>query len=294
MMEDKKRPKPSKEQYLRFKELEKHMEPGEWNAEWMELYDACDWSPELIKEEEKCGLRTALGEEILPVAYDNIKLMESTMVEKGERVVVVQEDKWGVAIADGSGTWLVEPEFDYIGYPNDVTAVKKGDKWGVLNILSGDYLVQAECDMVFESNGFLFLNGIGSYMKDSKLGIITEEGDLTDAIFEGDIIADYDTISSVYDNNTVSKLLEEGVIKEEPSLLRGAAPRFNLWNMNMNTADLFVINVYIDVNYSAEDYAVVKKALKKLQRKTGVLKFRFIKPITIRTLPLHQETLHGK
>jgi len=100
---------------------------------------------------------------------------------------------------------------------------------------------------------------------------------ITDAIFEGDIIADYDTISSVYDNNTVSKLLEEGVIKEEPSLLRGAAPRFNLWNMNMNTADLFVINVYIDVNYSAEDYAVVKKALKKLQRKTGVLKFRFLK-----------------
>jgi len=183
-MEDEQRPKPTKEQYLRFKELEKEMEPGEWNDEWMELYDACDWSPELIKKGEKLGLKNALGEVILPEAYDNIKLMESTIVEKGERVVVIQDKKWGVVIADGNGTQIVEPQFDYIGYPNDLTVVKKGDKWGVLNISSGEYFLPPECDMVFENNGFIFLNGIASYVKDSKLGIFTEEGDLTDAIFE--------------------------------------------------------------------------------------------------------------
>lgn len=183
-MEEEQRPKPSQEQYIRFKELEKQMEPGEWNDEWMELYDAYDWSPELIKEGEKCGLKTVLDEVILPVIYDNVKLMESTIVEKGDRVVAIQNEKWGVAIADGNGTWLVAPEYDYIGYPNDFTAVKKDDKWGVLNISNGEFLVPLECDTVFENNGFLFLNGIGSYVKDGRMGILTEDGDLTDAVFE--------------------------------------------------------------------------------------------------------------
>jgi hypothetical protein len=183
-MEDELRPKPSPEEYHRFKELEKQMEPGEWNDEWMELYDARDWSPEIFKDGDKCGLKSALGEVILPAEYDNVKLLDSTIVENGDRVVAIQNGMWGVVIADGKGTWIVQPEFDYIGYPNDVTAVKKGDKWGVLNISRGKFIIPPECEMVFENNGFLFLNGIGTYLKNSKLGIITEEGDFTDAIFE--------------------------------------------------------------------------------------------------------------
>ncbi len=183
-MEDEKRPRPGPKEYQRFRELEQQMEPGEWNEEWMELYDAYNWSPELIKAGDKCGLKSLLGEVILPAEYDNVKLIDSTIVEKGDRIVAVQNSKWGVVIADGKGTWIVEPEFDFIGYPNDITSVQKGDKWGVLNISTGRFIVPLECDKVFDNNGFMFLNGIGYYMKDGKLGIITDEGDRTDALFD--------------------------------------------------------------------------------------------------------------
>ena len=183
-MEDEKRPKPDPETYRRFRELEKQMVPGEWDEEWVELYDAFDWSPELVKEGDKCGLKNSLGEVILPVEYDNLKLVDSAIVEKGDRIVAIKDGLWGVVIADGAGSWMVEPEFDYIGYPNDVTNVKKGDYWGVLNITTGEYLIPLECDRVFENNGLIFINGIGYYQKEGKIGIITEDGDITAAIFD--------------------------------------------------------------------------------------------------------------
>lgn len=183
-MEDKKRPKPGPEDYLRFRELEQQMVPGEWDEEWVELYDAYDWSPELVKEGDKCGLKNLLGEIILPAEYDNFKLMDSAIVEKGDRIVAIKDGRWGVVIADGTGTWLVEPEFDYIGYPNDLTNVKKGDHWGVLNITNGEYLIPPHCEKVFENNGLIFINGIGYYQKEGKIGIITEDSDITEAIFD--------------------------------------------------------------------------------------------------------------
>lgn len=183
-MEEEKRPKPSVENYNRFRELEKQMEPGEWNEEWMELYDAYDWSPELVKEGDKVGLKNLLGEVILPTEFENLKLVANTIVEKGDRIVAIQEGKWGVVIADGTGSWLVKPEYDYIGYPNDITNVKIGEKWGILNIATGEYLVPPECEQVFENNGFIFINGIGFFKIGEKLGIITEDGDRTEAVFE--------------------------------------------------------------------------------------------------------------
>ncbi len=101
---------------------------------------------------------------------------------------------------------------------------------------------------------------------------------ISDLIFEGDIIADFETINSVYDNGTVSKLIEEGVIEEEPNLFKGATPRFQIWNMDMNGQDLYVIRVYIDpYGYTTEHMKTIKKALKKMQRKTGVIKFKFLR-----------------
>ena len=183
-MEDKKRPKPDPEVYRRFRELEKQMVPGEWDEEWVELYDAYDWSPELVKEGDNYGLKNLLGEVILPAEYDNLKLVGSVIVEKGDRIVAIKDGLWGVVIADGTGTWMVKPEFNYIGYPNDITNVQKGDHWGVLNITTGEYLIPPECDKIFETNGLIFINGIGYYQKKDKIGIITEDGDFTEAIFD--------------------------------------------------------------------------------------------------------------
>ena len=183
-MEDVKRPKPGPEEYRRFRELERQMVPGEWDEEWVELYDAFDWTPELVKEGDKYGLKNLLGEVILPAEYDNLKLVASAIVEKGDRIVAIKDGRWGVVIADGEGTWLVEPEFDYIGYPNDVTNVQIGDHWGVLDITTGKYLVPPDCERIFENNGFIFRNGIGYYQKEGKMGVITEDGGVTEAIFD--------------------------------------------------------------------------------------------------------------
>lgn len=101
---------------------------------------------------------------------------------------------------------------------------------------------------------------------------------ITNEEFEGDIIAEYDTISSVYDDNTVDGLIEQGVLQAKPETsARGATPQFMIWNVKMNVLDLFVITAYISPYYSQEHYALIKKSLRKMARKSGVLQFKFPK-----------------
>ena len=118
---------------------------------------------------------------------------------------------------------------------------------------------------------------------------------IADSIFEGDIIADYDTINSVYDEKIVIKLVEEGVIEDETSFTRGTSPQFNLWNKQMNAENLFVISAYIDPQYTAEEHTLIKKAVKKLAKKSGALLFKFpkVKPTDGRPLLNYQGRSSG-
>ena len=103
---------------------------------------------------------------------------------KGVRVVVEVNGKFGVVIADGIGTCLIEPEYDFIGYPNDIVHVCKNGLWGVLNIATGEYLIPPDCESVSNDNGFMFTNGIGYYEKAGKLGVIRDDGAFTEAIYD--------------------------------------------------------------------------------------------------------------
>ncbi len=182
-MENEKLPKPSPADLQRLRELEQQ-EDGNWSTEYEELWNAFDWKPELILEGGKCGLKSLLGELILPVNFEDVKLLSATIVEKGDRIVAQQNGKWGVVLADGDGTWLVKPEFDYIGYPNNITHVQKDGKWGVIDISKNEFLIQPECEYVNDDNGFMFINGISIYEKDGKTGVITSYGAFTEPIFE--------------------------------------------------------------------------------------------------------------
>lgn len=178
-------PRPTTSDYKRREEIEKGNHEGQsYESAWMEIMNSFDWSHELYADGDLYGLKTALGEVLLPPLFENFTMMTKQELKKGDRVVTQQGGKWGVIIADGTGSWLVKPEYDYIGYPNDVTHVRKNGKWGVLNITKGEYIIEPECEAVYDNSGFLFCNRIGFYKKDGKYGVLADWGVHTDPIFE--------------------------------------------------------------------------------------------------------------
>ena len=146
------------------------------------LFDSYDEKEVVITENGKYGIKTPDGEVILPPLYDNFK--KPMYLKKGTRVVVEVRGKWGVVIADGTGTWLIKPEYEYIGYPNDIVNICKNGLWGVLNIATGEYLIPPECESVSNDQGFIFTNGIGYYEKGGKCGVIRDDGAFTEAIYD--------------------------------------------------------------------------------------------------------------
>lgn len=162
---------------------------GEVNNEFLEMMNSLDWDTEIIRDGEKCGLRNWKGEILLPPVFDDFGLFKGTAgkyreMYKGERITAKKDDKWGVVAADGTGTWIVDPVYDWIGYPNDLTHVCINGKWGVLNITGGKYLIEPVCDTVVDFRGSMFCNGIGFYRKDGKYGVIESQGNFTEPIFD--------------------------------------------------------------------------------------------------------------
>jgi hypothetical protein len=98
--------------------------------------------------------------------------------------------------------------------------------------------------------------------------------DISNSVFEGDIIADYDTISGVYDKETVKALEAQGVIHKDEASFQGSSPEFELWNDELKN-ELYVIRAYIDPEYDSDQYIAIKRALKKIAKKTGVFQFYF-------------------
>jgi len=181
-MEKHNKPRPSRADWERLKELE-GTENGRFSGEYFRLWDAFDWSPEVIEENGSYGIRLAVGEVILPPLFEDLGVYVN--VKKGDRVAVKQNGKWGVVVADGTGKhWIVEPRFDWIGFPNPLTPVKKGDKWGVYDLTKNRYLVPPECDSMETAGGYLFTNGTAICEKDGKYGLITDAGLFTGTVFD--------------------------------------------------------------------------------------------------------------
>jgi len=152
--------------------------------EQLDFLNSIDWGGELFLDGELCGLKNALGEVMLAPVFENMKLLSQKDIKKDDWIVAMQNGKWGVVLADGIGTWLVQPEYDTIGYPNNLTYVCKDGKWGVIELSTQELIIPLECDKIFADNGFMFINGIGYYEKDGKTGVITTSGIFTGAIFD--------------------------------------------------------------------------------------------------------------
>jgi len=141
-------------------------------------------SPGLFRRGDKYGFRSPDGKVVVPAKFEDFMTLSSRGVKKGERVTAQDRGKWGVVIADGKGNWLIKPEYDYIGFPNDLTHVLKDGKWGILNISKGEYLVKPECDEIPAWNGFMFTNRVGFYKKGGKWGVVMDWGQMTEPLFD--------------------------------------------------------------------------------------------------------------
>lgn len=150
----------------------------------MDLMNAFDWSTEAFGEGKKWGLKNPLGEVIVKPLFEDFMMLSSSELEIGDKVVAMKDGFWGVIFIDGTGSWLIEPEYDFIGYPNIITHVRKGDKWGVLNLDKKELLIPVDCEYIDNDMGFMFTNGIGSYKRAGKWGVVTHYGAFTEAIFE--------------------------------------------------------------------------------------------------------------
>ena len=140
------------------------------------------------------GIRTEEGTILLPALFDDI--LETSLLQAGDLLAVKQNGLWGIARADGEGTWVHQPHFDYVGFVSNLTPVRKDGKWGVLNVETASYLIPLECDAVYLWAGHLFLNNTGTYIKDGKYGVIRPDGHFTAPIFE-DVEAEYETLLKV-------------------------------------------------------------------------------------------------
>ncbi|MBE0675469.1 MAG: WG repeat-containing protein [Bacteroidales bacterium] len=185
-------PRPSATEYEKRKEYETKLH-NNWldklNDEYMDFINSFDWDTDVIRRKGKHGLKNPLGEIILPPIFENLKLLSARRgkageLKKGGWVVACMDGKWGVAVADGKGTWIVKPEYDYIGYPNDITFFQKDDKWSIMKVSTGEFLVK-DCEEVPSWNGFMFMNRVATYKKDGKWGVMMDWGAMTEPIFDG-------------------------------------------------------------------------------------------------------------
>ncbi|MCF8226005.1 MAG: hypothetical protein K9J30_09010 [Bacteroidales bacterium] len=142
-----------------------------------------DLSSEVFQEGEKWDIKNAIGEVILEAKYDNFMTMTHEDLDTGDRIVTELDGKWGILKIDGPGTWIVEPGYDFIGYPNQITHMIKGDKWRIMDIVKKEVLVD-DCDSVDNNMGFCFSNGVGFFEKNGKHGVMMEWGQHTDAVFD--------------------------------------------------------------------------------------------------------------
>lgn len=184
-----KAPRPTPEIDQERKRIEEALRTQEYseslNDRFLNIMNNYDWSTELFSEKGKYGLKKWDGTLLLPAAFDNFRMMSSYDHQLGDRVVAMIGDKEGVAVMDGQNwRWMLEPEFDHVSYPNSLVGVKKGDKWGILDLRTGQYLVPPDCDVVYLNSGFLFCNGIGIYQKGDKYGVIDNSGTCTPVLFD--------------------------------------------------------------------------------------------------------------
>jgi len=152
--------------------------------DYYDFLNKYDWKPETFEEGSKYGLKYSYGKVLIPAILDNITLYSSWGAVDFDVVAAEQNGKWGFIKTDGTGDWLIQPQYDEVGFPNNMTFVRTREKYGVIDIYSAEVVIPIDCEMVFNNMGIIFTNGNAIFKKDGKFGLLNEGGQLTEAIFD--------------------------------------------------------------------------------------------------------------
>lgn len=172
-------PKPSPEVYATF------IKNGEFGNPDLDFLNSFDWSVEVFEKNGFYGLKSCIGEMLLNPKFQDFPLIPFYDMNIGDKLVARLNNKFGVLQLDGSdGLWIIEPEYDHVGFPGGITSFKKDGKWGIMDISTKEWILPLVCDLVYEHQGCIFINGIGIYEINGKSGLILDNGEFTDAIYD--------------------------------------------------------------------------------------------------------------
>jgi hypothetical protein len=172
-------PKPSPEVYTTF------IKNGGFSNPDLDFLNSYDWSVEVFDKNGLYGLKSCIGELLLNPIIQEFLWIPFYDMNIGDKLVAKLNNKFGIIQFDGAdGVWIIEPEYDYIGFPGGITSFIKERKWGVMDILTKEWILPLNCDFVYEYEGCIFINGIGKYEIGGKWGIILENGEITGAIYD--------------------------------------------------------------------------------------------------------------
>lgn len=164
------------------REIEGLLNEGRF-SEAEEIKRKFDWTSEITGTTGSHGIKNCLDEQIVPNALEDFKYIGLQYIAKGYFLVAQKDNQWGVLKADCFVHWVIEPIYDYISFPNDLLAVSKDGKWGVLDLTSNEFVIPLEQDSVSVRDDSIFYDGIAFYEKDGKIGLLNEYGQKTEAIF---------------------------------------------------------------------------------------------------------------
>lgn len=180
-MKEKVKRKPSKKEYEKYNAI---LEQGDWSEDDIKFLDQIDISSDVFEENGNHGLKNCLGEVLIKSQYQDFMTLSSYDIKKGDRVTAMQNGKWGVLRVNTDEEWLAEPIYDFIGYPNRITFVVKEGVYGVMDLEDKKFIIPLHCESVSSDNGFLFCNGIAQFGIEGKIGVIRENGEFTEALFD--------------------------------------------------------------------------------------------------------------
>jgi hypothetical protein len=176
-------PRPDLQQYDRCVAIwaAKEMTPEE-----EAFFDGFDLSAELFGEEGAFGLRSAIGDVLLPPLYDEIFFSSVPPYTVGSRFTVVSNGRYGVVRANGANEpiELVPAIYTYIGRANAHAHFCADGKWGVLDTRTGEHLIPAEYDSIADHDGLMFSNSFAVLTKDGKYGVMDISLCVSQVIFD--------------------------------------------------------------------------------------------------------------
>ena len=171
---------PTKSDYNKYLEISNE---SNWTDENIDFVNQFDFDTKTFEENGQTGLKNCINEIIIPAKYEDFLILSQHVYKTGSKVATMSKGKWGI-LTIGNEKWILKPEYDYVGFPNNIIYVVKDEKYGIVNLSTNEFVLPPELEFVSSENGFMFCNGIATYGKNGKEGVMMDNGEFTEAIFD--------------------------------------------------------------------------------------------------------------